>query len=144
MGYVKPGAAVSLEHDYDGQTHKDELETFTLTLQHIYDQGYITARLLNTSGLQVQSDTYSRQISLQPGSSLNLPVQFSAANDGTYYLGVEVVYESLDGNQSLRVLSVPIIVGAQNKQKGSLRVSEKTETVTLEGVIALPAQETIR
>jgi len=30
--YVKPGAAVSLSHDYDGQTLLGEIETLSLTL----------------------------------------------------------------------------------------------------------------
>ena len=141
--FVKPGAAVDLTHDYDGKTQKGELETLTLTLTHIYEEGYLKVRLLPPPELQIHSDTNLHTLQIQAGSSFALPVKFSSATDGTYYLGLETVYESPKGQQSRRVLSVPITVGVQPAEKS--RASEpKDNHVISEGIIALPAREVIK
>jgi len=142
--YVKPGAAIALRHDYDGQTEKGELETFTLTLEHIYTEGYLTARVLDASGLRIHSDMNPQQVKLHTGSTVSFPIQFSAAQSGEYYLGVEVIYETLAGDQSLRVLSVALSVGEQHSYKTKLPNQQKAGIETHTGIIALPAQETIR
>ncbi|MEP3889060.1 MAG: hypothetical protein ABJN69_01260 [Hellea sp.] len=143
VSYIKPGAAVDLTHDYDGKTQKGEIEILTLTLAHIYEEGYLTVRLLPPPELQIHSDTNPHTLQIQAGSSFVLPVQLSSMADGTYYLGLETVYESLEGQQSRRVLSVPITVGVQPAEKS--RASDlKDIQVTSEGIIALPAREIIK
>lgn len=141
--FVKPGAAVGLTHDYDGKTQRGELETVTLTLNHIYKEGYLTVRVLPPPDLQIMSDISPYKISLQAGSTFTLPVQFFSALEGAYSLGLEAVYESLDGHQSRRVLSVPIAIGTETTEKAQA-LSPKDVQVTTKGIIALPARETIK
>jgi len=71
-GYVKPGAAVAMTHDYDGQTAPGEYETVTLTLSHIYKDGRLSIDMLPTANLQVFSNLPTQDIQLQTGSTLNL------------------------------------------------------------------------
>jgi hypothetical protein len=143
QGYVKPGTAVELFHDYDGQTQRGEIETFTLTLHHIYETGYLTVSVLPTQGLQINSDLNPQQVSLHRGSSFSLPVQVSSMIDGTYYIGVEAVYESLDGQQNRRVLSVPVTIGSKTSEQFQPAKTQESKAAA-GGVVALPAREVIK
>ncbi len=145
VSFVKPGAAVSLESDYDGHTQPGELETVTLTLHHIYSDGHLVANLLPSSGLEVISSFQQAQTALSQGSSPIFNVQFSALEAGTYSLGLEIIYTDRMAQQSRRTLSVPIEVGTANN-----KTADKPNNVTPKakapdgGVIALSARETIR
>lgn len=144
--YIKPGAGVALFNDYDGQTQAGELGFFTITLEHIYSEGYISAQLLSTTDLQIHSDTNTTQMRAQKGQALSIPVQFSAAKTGLYYLGLEVMYENLNGEKSVRVLSMPISIGPQNQSKGGPITVQKAKSKATAGtgIISLPAQEVIK
>jgi hypothetical protein len=74
--YVKPGAGVALFNDYDGQTQAGELGFFTITLEHIYSEGYISAQLLSTTDLQIHSDTNTTQMRAQKGQHYLYPYSF--------------------------------------------------------------------
>ena len=145
VNFVKPGAAVSLESDYDGHTQPGDLETVTLTLHHIYTDGHLTANLLPSSGLEIISNFQQSQTALSQGSTPTFHVQFSALKAGTYSLGLEIIYTDRMDQQSRRTLSIPIEIGtALNK------AADKPNTVTSKakasdgGIIALSAQEVIR
>ena len=142
-GYVKPGAAVTLTHDYDGDTAPGEFETVTLTLNHLYVDGYLSVEILPTPKLQIFSNYDLQKLDLQTGSTLNLPVQFSGTEAGHYSIAIETVYESQNGQQSRRVLSLPILIGRQPASKTQPAAS-KSSKPALKGVIALPVNEVIR
>jgi len=142
-GYVKPGAAVEMTHDYDGQTAPGEYETVTLTLTHMYEDGYLDVDILPTADLQVFSNIPPKQTQLHYGSSFSLPIQFSGTVIGTYSIAVEAIYNSPDGQQSRRVLSLPITIGAKPAGK-TQPAAPKTSKSTGTGFIALPAVEVIR
>lgn len=142
-GYVKPGAAISLRHDYDGQTDAGELETFTVTLDHIYEAGYLTVQWLDTAEVVISADTNPSQIELSAGSSFALPVQFSSVKNGHYMIGLDVIYESLEGQQSRRVLSVPVTIGTTVTNKRVSAPSTKAEPKAVQGLIIMTAKETI-
>lgn len=142
-GFVKPGAAVALTHDYDGQTAAGEFETVTLSLSHIYEGGFLSVEILPTDNLQVFSNFPLQQIPLEAGSVLNLPVQFSGTKNGTYSVAIETVYKSGEGQESRRVLSLSVTIGAKTlgkSQPAAPRVSKSTP----KGFVALPANEVIR
>ena len=144
MSFVKPGAAVTLDHDYDGQTKRGELEAVNMTIDHLYDSGVLTVRFLPSVGLDILSDMRPQIAPLSVGSSLPLYVQFSAQNTGVYNLGVECVYDDGLGQQSRRTLSVPIYVGAVSTQKSSVSDGNMQRKAKLDGLVILPAQESIR
>ena len=144
-GYVKPGAAVELVHDYDGQTRIGEFETVNLSLVHIYSQGIIHAALIAPEGLILTQTNPSLRVDLYDNAPISLPVQFSSSQAGRYNLGIDVTYEEPNGHQTRRALTLPIVVGdaapaAKPQAHGHAAREEKSK----DGVIALPAQEVIR
>lgn len=143
-GYYKPGAAVELTYDYDGHTQLGELENLTLTLQHYYSDGYISARLLDSSGLEIITSRSLENEKLKAGSNLQLPIQLSGMKSGEYYISLEIIYESLSGKRSLRVLSLPVQIGNVDKAKGANTFSQHAKSITEEGFIIFEAQEIIR
>ena len=143
-GYYKPGAAIALTSDYDGTTQPGELENLTLKLTHHYSSGYISARLLETPDLHIMSHGALENEKIQTGSNLSLPIQFSGSQDGEYYIGLEVIYESLSGNRSLRVVSLPIHIGRASTSKTTKASSKKLKSSRGKGLVILNAQETIK
>jgi len=153
FGYVKPGAAIALKHNYDGQSLTGELESFSVTLSHLYSDGNLTVELLPTADLNISSNITSPNIPLHPGSDFTFQVQMSSLKQGEYRLGVSTVYEAKDGHQVRRISSIPIQIGNYESKKpeaqglqASKFQSENTAPVRskLKRIIALPAQETIR
>ena len=147
--YIKPGAAIDLSYDYDGQTTIGVAETITLTINHMYSRGYLTAALMPDYGLTIISDVSQVPHSLQSGKTITLPLQLSAKAAGTYSLGVEIVYESEQGFQSRRVISLPLFVGMGTLSKGQYKApatSFKSENQKLGSteLIGMAAREIIR
>jgi len=143
-GYYKPGAAVTLSYDYDGETQLGELENLTLTLNHYYSGGYISARLLETRELQILSHRTLENEKLYAGSSLHLPIQISGTKTGEYFVSLEIIYENLSSERSLRVLSLPVQIGSVSKSKNVRKSPEKSKSDTEKGFIILEAQEVIK
>jgi len=143
-GYVKPGAAVALFHDYDGDTELGEYETVSATLTHIYQDGTLTVTLLAPPDIQISAFSPIRKMPLSQGSFLDIPVQFSSTNPGAFTLSLETVYESVDGQESRRILSIPVNVGGKLLEKTSVSGKIETETASKSGVIGLAAIEVIK
>ena len=147
--YIKPGAAIEIRYDYDGQTAIGEAETITLEISHMYSAGYLTAALMPDYGLTIITDVSEQSHSLQSGSVITLPVQLSAAQAGHYSLGVEIVYESLAGHQSRRVVSVPLTIGAAplpkaQQKPGAASFKSESQRTDSADVIGMAARESIR
>ena len=147
--YIKPGAAIDLSYDYDGHTTIGEAETITLSINHMYSRGYLTAALMPDYGLTIISDVSKAPHSLQSGKTITLPLQLTAKAAGTYSLGVEIVYESEQGFQSRRVISLPLFVGMGTLSKGQQKTpatSFKSENQKpgSTALIGMAARETIR
>jgi len=143
-GYYKPGAAVALLHDYDGQTGLDERENITLTLEHHYSSGYISVRLLETPELQILAYSRLDTEKLQTGSKIQIPVQISGTSPGKYYISLEVIYENLSAQRSLRVLSLPVQIGNINTSKGANTVPQKATSEIEKSFVIFNAQEVIK
>lgn len=144
ISFVKPGAAVSLDHDYDGQTEIGALETVTMTVSHLYESGSLSAKILPMSGLDIISDSSRQKTQLSTGSTLQLYVQFSALKSGQYILAVELIHDDGLGQQSRRTLSLPIQVGEPGAQTLSKVNNPIERKVKSNGLIIMPAEENIR
>jgi len=141
-GYVKPGAAVMLSHDYDGQTAVGEFETVTAHLDHIYDDGLLSVELLEAPGLQLLSTRALKEHPISSGSTLAFPIQFSSTVAGHYTLSLQTIYESPLDHESRRVVSIPIVIGKTSMGKVQPERMKTTKSNRL-GVVRLPAMETI-
>lgn len=142
-GYVKPGAGVMLSDDYDGQTGAGEIETIMLSLSHLYDEGYLTVALIPSPELHIISDMTPQHFQLSQSSVVSLPVQVSGSTEGNYSLGLEAIYESPDGHQSRRVLSIPVNIGTTRLFQKTRPSEPKTFKAWPASLIALPAREVI-
>ena len=143
-GYYKPGAAVSMTYDYDGQTEPGTLENITLSLKHHYSSGYISARLLQTHDLEIITHENLENEKLQAGADLHMPIQMSGTKPGPYFISLEVIYENLSGQRSLRVLSLPIHIGALNRSKTAPRSARKTKSKSSADLVTFAAHEIIQ
>ena len=142
-GYVKPGAAVELSHDYDGKTQLGEFETITATLSHIYENGALTVTLLASPELHVSAFASVKDYPIYQGSTFDLSIQFSGMAKGTYTLSLEVVYESPMDQQSRRVLSIPVNIGGADIEKSTTSAHKDVAVISKFGVIGLAAIEVI-
>ena len=142
-GYVKPGAAVELTHDYDGKTQLGEFETISASLSHIYEDGALSVTLLAPPELHVSAFAPVQDYPIYQGSTFDLPIQFSGLDNGAYTLSLEIVYESPEGQQSRRVLSIPVYVGSAVSEKSIFAAHKNVAAISQSGVIGLAAVEVI-
>jgi len=110
----------------------------------MYDDGHLRIDILPTTDLQVFSTLPTQATPLYHGSTLSLPVQVTGVKKGAYSVAIETVYESSNGQQSRRVLSLPILIGTNETESKSQRATPQTSKSTVKGYIALPASENIR
>ncbi len=143
-GFVKPGAAVTLSHDYDGKTELGELETVSAKLSHLYQAGVLSVALLSDPDIQISAFTPLQKKALYQGVTLDLPIQFSSLSQGRFTLSLETVYTSPEGQESRRVLSIPVNVGGEKIEKMPNLSRTKHKTNTESGLVGLAAIEVIQ
>lgn len=142
-GYVKPGAAVTLSHDYDGSTATGNFETLTASLSHVYQDGHLSVGLLTQDEIQISGFTPIRNMPVSSGSILDIPIQFSSLVQGHFTLSLDTVYRDPDGNESRRVLSILVSIGGETFEKSSAQTQVEINTVSKTDLIGLPAIEVI-
>lgn len=141
--FIKPGAAVSMTHDYDGQTQSGHIEQFTATLEHIYENGFLTVTLNASDSIDLISDSSAQTVSLASGSDIFVPIQFSSIQNGQHYIGLDIIYEDFGGAQSRRALSVPITIGDKADNKPTAK-SEPLAAMSSKGFVIMTAHEDIK
>jgi len=141
--FVKPGAAVSLTHDYDGKLPHNGMVNLTVTLNHIYQNGLLSAKVVPSPEMQIVSGTQTVQSYLSEGSELMLYVQLAAPKQGEHFLGVETIYEGLSGNQTRRVFSIPVSENPTSIGKAQSKTVQSKKIKSTK-IIGLPAQERIK
>ena len=142
--FVKPGAAVTLSHDYDGKTELGELETVSAKLSHLYQAGVLSVALLSAPDIQISAFTSLQNKTIYQGVTLDLPIQFSSLSQGRFTLSLETVYTSPEGQESRRVLSIPVNVGGEKIEKMPNLSRTKHKTNTESGLVGLAAIEVIQ
>ncbi|WP_026942870.1 hypothetical protein [Hellea balneolensis] len=141
--FVKPGAAVSMTHDYDGHTEPGEIEYITLRLEYIYQDGFLSLSLKTGQGLDMMSSTTPQSLRLTPGSKLSIPVQFSSRQNGTHFISLDAIYESPQGALSRRTLSLAVNIGSPASEKAQAKTAQ-FPAKTSSGLIIMNAQEEIK
>jgi len=141
--FVKPGAAVSMTHGYDGHTNLGEIETFTAVLEHIYESGFLTASVKAGEGIDLMSGTNAQHMRISAGSKLSIPIQFSSRQNGQHFIGIDIIYESPDMAQTRRTLSVPVTIGTKAVEKTAAKAHQATSKSS-SGFIIMNAQEEIK
>jgi len=122
--FLKPGAAVQIRHDYKGQTALNSYETISIDVTHIYQNGIIEITVLPSQDLDIMSPIDTQSVHITPDIAPKVAVQFSSQKEGRFSLALEVIHQDPTGQQSRRVLSIPIQIGEGNSQKGSDNISQ--------------------
>ena len=143
---VKPGAAVGLSHNYDGQTPVGEEETFTISLtlssQAIHEVHISLSD--NHSGFRLTSEREQR---ISPATTTILvPVVLQTLLEGEHHLGVFVTTKNKAGGAMSRAFEIPIHVG--DGLTSSAKSDSESETKanykgSPRGMVIMPAREKI-
>ena len=144
-GYLKPGAAVQISHDYKGNTALNSYETISIDVTHIYQNGVLAMTVLPSPGLDILSPLDTLSVHIMPDVSAKTMVQFSGRTEGRFLLALEIIHQDLTGQQSRRVLSIPVQIGEGQTDKETdkgTQIIAQSQTVN-SGLIGLKAKETI-
>lgn len=136
--YQKPGAAIRLNHNYDGRTEPGETENLTLVFADGYDAGTLAVTVDSDEGL-VYSLNSASAFDLQSSDRHEMEISLSAQTSGRYYLRIFVEVLLPDGQIDRRVFGLALQVGdSQNKEtvKGGAETDFRGEEL-----IILPAEE---
>jgi len=142
--YVKPGAAITLSHNYDGKTAMGEIEAINIALDHPYEDGFLGLSILETPGLEILSPGHEQEFRLSAGGIVKTEISLRARSEGTHYLTLQIAYEDLRGQVTRRSLAIKINAG--ETQQADKRQDGETGQRPHDGqaLILMPAQEVIR
>lgn len=136
---VKPGAAVQMQHNYDGATAVGEIETLSIEFTHTYDSGQIDIQLYAQEGLDIVSGKRQISVNAETAQYLLQELAVSAAQDGRYKLYALVSVSDKLGNRQSRSFGIDIIVGDAAQQKA--KDSDVSTMPNGEKIIQMPAQQ---
>ena len=139
--YAKPGPALEMSHSYDGQSDSFSSENFTVTVTDGYEDGTLTVIIDAPEALNFFS-TQEFTFDMSGDAPHTMPVDFSAREDGRYYLNV-IMHADL-GNDEVQstVASIAVPVGT-GEAVAFTPEHETTLTPDGETVIEMEAEETI-
>lgn len=139
--YIKPGAAVSFAHDYDGSAEPGVRETFTLNVNPSYTSGNLELELSTSDGLDLR--VASVQNFEMSGKTIAVPIEIYAELPGEYRLNMIATVGTGAPMSSIRAQSITIYAGSV-----ASALSEKSQVgssdADAEAVVELRAEETIR
>ncbi|MCE2028815.1 hypothetical protein [Sessilibacter corallicola] len=133
--YLKPGAAVLFDHDYDGKTDVSEQELVNVQILPSFNMETLRVRITSVDGIMVGGDISFQgpAIGQQP---VNIPVLIQSGSEGRYYLNV-MVDSMVKGDKQSRSFALPIVVGdAPISTKSSQIVESNGELIRV-----MPATE---
>lgn len=144
-GYIKPGAAVTFSHNYDGKTEPGEIESFQVFVKRKGAQGPINVKMESKGGLKVYNDTAVQKISAaqdtEDSAGHTMNVKVGAQEPGRYYLNFFA--SSGEGEEKMmRAYSVAIQVGDQPYVPELGKGMTAQETPEGEKIIVMDAKET--
>ena len=147
INYSTSGAAVQLEHDYDGRMEPDVTETLTLQFRHEYTAGSMRVEFYAHDDLELYNAETPRVLQLDAAQPLILPIELTAPAAGEYYLSIFATVESADGEVAQRIFGLDLKAGDDMEIAGQGRRSQKIdsvqETASGERIIVMPAQEAV-
>ena len=130
----KPGAEVSLRENPVHRLEPGVAADVDLGLSASYNLGEMTVTLNTSEGLFILEGATHYAFPLRDNGDYSLPLRLMAAEPGRYYVRIQVVVD-YQGRQTTRALSAIVQVGPDTEPR--------QKTGTSEGVIPLPAQETV-
>jgi hypothetical protein len=138
---VKPGAAITFSHSFEGPLIAGEQGQVMLTISEAYTSGVVNVDVIVDEGLSVFGSSLSKTVQLSGGPDHTWPITFSAVQNGVQYLRVRAVTE-IDGQpSSARSYAVRIDVGGSSDTSVQ-KATASTMMPDGNAVIMLEAEET--
>lgn len=138
---VKPGAAISFSHTFEGPLTVGQEGQVMLTISEAYISGVMNVEVIVDDGLSVFGSSASKILQLSGGPDHTWPITFSAVQNGVQYLRVRAVAD-IDGQpSSARSYAVRIDVG-DTSDASAQKAKSTTKMPDGEAVIMMEAEET--
>ena len=142
--YSVSGAAVRLEHDYEGRIEPDVTQTLTLRFRHGYTSGLMRVEFYAHNGLEIYNAEAPRVLPLDAAQPLILPIELTAPAAGEYYLSIFTTVESADGEVSKRIFGLDLKAGDDwEVARKAPKIDRVRDIASGERIAVMPAQETI-
>lgn len=145
--YIKPGAAITFSHTYDGKTAPGEVETFKVFVKGGTIAGGVDVKMDNPDGLKIYSDAAIQKLNVAEdapdGLDHAMNISVSAQEPGRYYLKFVASADQGDGAPMMRAFSIAIQVGDQPYVPELGKGMTAQETPSGEKIITMEASETI-
>lgn len=141
VAYMKPGAAISMAHDYQGPTQLHAIESITLRFDPIYENGSLDITPLRSDHIELLSGRISQSFDLEVEANPTIYVQFSGEKPGSFSLALDLVHTSLNGQVTRSVVSVPVQFGSLKPEK--VQTKNALPEAPSRDVVRFQASETI-
>lgn len=142
--YMKPGANVFLQHNYDGKTSAGEIENIEISIVDGYDAGTLSVTVMPTEGLTLYSDIREHKFSMIGDAPHNLVASVSAATNGVYYLNLHMSASDNAGNVIQRSSGIALYVGTNAKAlKRDMLIDASPDVAGEPGLVVMDAEEEI-
>lgn len=138
--YMKPGAAISYEHNLPADIAPGQTVVFQLTLSESYDAGNMSINIDGDGDIQIFPTSSRASFDMSTGREHVMDVSVTVGSLGRHYINVRAEAES--GNQIMpRIFSIPVQSGPVKTMKPN---NKMMKTSSGENIIMMDAEETIK
>ncbi len=143
-GYAKPGAALRLAHDFEGNFAPGEVATVRVKLMDEYDAGILSVNVLDGDGVRILSDMRHLKFQMTGNSVHEFDVQFAALEDADGYINILSTVELPDGSVLMRQHGISLKSGDGLVDQPKNAMGEDTDQpVSTGGIVVMDAEETV-
>lgn len=139
--YMKPGAAISYEHNLPADIELGQTVTFQLILNESYDTGNMSVNIASKGDVQVFPTSSYANFDMSTEREHVMDVSVTVNSNGRHYLNVRAEAEIGNGQSMPRIFSIPVQSGPIKKMAPH---SKMTKTSNGENIIVMDADEVIR
>ena len=139
--YMKPGAAISYEHNLPADIEPGQTVVFQLILNESYDSGNMSVNIASSGDAQVFPTSSYANFDMSTGRQHVMDVSVTVNANGRHYLNVRAEANDGSGQSMPRIFSIPVQSGPVKKMAPH---SKMTKTSNGENIIVMEADEVIR
>ena len=118
--HLKPGAAVTFSHNYDGFSELNQSSNVTLTFRERYDFGDLTITFATTDGLTIRSTRQSYIFTMLDTDTHDINLSLSPTKEGKHYLTIFVSVNNTRKSPMSRVFALAVKVDENNSSRSSV------------------------
>lgn len=119
---VKPGAAVSFSHNYNGFTELNQSSNVTLTFEEHYDFGDLIITFATNDGLAIDPSSESYFFTMQDKNTHDINLNLRSMKEGKHYLTIFVSVKNIRRSPLSRVFALAVITGEHSLEQTSVMV----------------------